>query len=507
MLQQGTMSIYDLVQRPMNRPAGASDYAKSVFRAVLKLPTIRHPELKILKDNYEGDHEKMIAMNVRKPPSWDDDTWQYFQKDLMHVNSTRASIRKLMTGVYGGPAIRRLGDKVGGPFLKQMQDLIASPEWVDAMKRLNRETIHYGTGFLVPEYDKETRQFTRRHLNPVTTHILVNEDEPEIPVVVAEFDQLRRWVRIWTTEFYAVLARSKDLVEYSDYIRDPQPTGAAMQVEADVPLDSAEEVQTVNKPFFPVLITKTEDVPGSPYGISSVRDTPKFNEALTTSYFNVSFASKLKAQCLLAISTESSDEVNADLTQLGPFTALVLDKKAAAEFLASNADVDALFNVITSLQDLEEYLIGLPDVPVERNLSAAGANQAAAPRASQISELAIRMSNAEVGAMNLTCMDAHFVVGSPATLEDVKRMYGASVRLKPRESVEPLQTRQQSLTQLAKDSVIPAVELVAEFNSDYMSYPEMQQQALEFQDKAKAAVAPKPPPAAPPPPDSKSAAA
>jgi hypothetical protein len=470
------------IKRALRQPAGVSEYAQSVFKAVLKLPTCRDPELQTLRDNYEGDHEQLIADQIQKPPPWSDETWNYVRKDLLHVNSTRTSLTTLQSGIYSGPPVRKLAPKKSekpGPFLQQLNDELATPEWKASAKRLNKEASHYGTSYCAPDYDKESREFRRRHLNPVTTHILVNATEPEVPMVVAEFDEQRNWVRIWTTEFYAVLARDADDVEFEEWVDAKGEPG--------------------EKPYFPVVIAKTEDVPGSPYGLSRMRDTPRFNRCLSVSYFNLAFSAKLKALALLAITSDSGDgEITADLTQLGPHSALILPKGAAAQFLSSNADLKSLLEVINLLQDLEAYVLGIPAVRAEKNLSAEGARLAAQPLTSQISELADTCASNEVRLMSVTAADAHWVVGSPATLADVKRMYNPSVRLKPAFNIESLQTRQQAITQLAKDSLIPAVDAVAEFN-DAMTFEEIELQAGKFIQALLEANQPKalPAPAAP----------
>lgn len=452
-----TLSNYNLIKRAMRFPSMASKEARAIFEAVNKLPTVRTSELVELKDNYEGDHEKLIEEYILKPPAWDPATWSYVKKTLMAINSTRTSLRSLSAGVYGGIQFRKVTGSDKGPFDKQLNEYIAKPEWRGAMKRILKETALYGTAYAVPEYDTIRRRFAWRHLNPVTTHILTTEIDPETPVAVAEFDQKRNWVRIWASDFYAVLSRKEDYVEYQDFTdSDDNP---------------------ISRPFFPVLIAKSEEVPGSPYGISMLRDTPKFNRSLAVSYFNVSFSSLVKAQALLTITSgDSSDEVNADLTQLGPHSALILPKGAAAEFISNNADITNLMDVIDRLQDLESYILGIPNIRAQKNLSAEGARLAATPLTSQISDLALLMTAIETMGIHMQAMNAHWEVGSPATPDDSERMYKVTIRINPSINVESLGERVQNRTMLADKGVIPDEDLVGEFNT-HMSYDEVLNQA------------------------------
>lgn len=461
MLRSGSVTKTVSIRRNLHQPSGAGKYAEAIFTSVLKLPTVRDPELEILRKHYEGDHETLIRDSIQKPPSWDDTTWAYVQKDLLHINSTRTSLKTLQTGIYSTQPVRKIQTKgTVGPFAKQLSQEISRPEWRRSMKRLSRDVILYGTGYMAPDYDPETREFNRRHLNPVTTHVLVNSSEPEVPVVVCEFDEQRNWVRIWTREFYAMLSRDPDDVDFVEWV------------------DPAGEV--AEKPYFPVVVAKTEDIPGSPYGLSLLRDTPRFNRCLSVSYFNLAFSAKIKALALLTITSgDGTEEVTADLTQLGPHTSLVLPKGAAAAFLESHADLSGLVEIINQLRDLESYVLGCPTVEAERNMSAKGAEAASQPLTSQLSELADTAAINEVRAMIVTAQDAHFEVGSIATEADVRRLYAPAVKLKPSFNREGLQSRQQSLTQLAKDRLIPAEDAVAEFNED-MSFEEVEAQAVKF---------------------------
>lgn len=428
-----------------------------MFRAVLKLPTIRDAELADLRDNYEGDHTVLIDRFLRKPPSWDDTTWTYVREGLMAINSTRTSLRSLSSGVYGGVQFRKISS-AQGPFSDQVNKFIASPSWRASMKRVMREAALYGTSYFAPFYDKEKRRLGIRHLNPVTTHILTSEIDPEIPIAVAEFDEKRNWVRIWTSSFFAILARRESDVEYIDYIDD-----------------AGDEI---DRPFFPVAIARAEEVPGSAYGLSMLRDTPKFNRSLSVSYFNVSYSSLLKAQALLTITTgdNTGEEANADLTQLGPHSALILPQGSSADFKSNGADINSLLEVIDRLQDLESYILGIPNIRAQKNLSAEGARLAAAPLTSQVSELALTMSSVETAAIHLILMTSHWEVNSPMSQEDSERLYQVSVRINPSINVESLQERTQSKTMLAEKGVIAEEEIVAEF-SPHLSFPEVEEQA------------------------------
>lgn len=464
-VESGTLSVGAGGKRALRMPADASDYARDIFKLVLKLTTVRDPELEELRLNYEGRHEIMVDAYLQKPPPWDDETWAYVKKDLMHINSTRTTLRTLSSGVYGGVPSRKIVAEEKAPFGKQLNEHIVSPAWRASMKRLLREMALYGTGYIVPEYDRESRRFKHRHLNPVTTHIISTEMDPEVPIAVAEFDTRRNWVRIWAPEFYAVLARLEGDVEWLEYIA-PAEGG-----------DSSAGATVITKPFFPVLIAKAEDIPGSPYGPSLLRDTPRFNRALAVSYFNVSFTAKLKAQALLTVvSGDSSDEVNADLTQLGVHSALILPKGAAADFISNQADVQSLMDVIDRLQDLESYVLGIPAIRAEKNLSAEGARLAAAPLTSQVGELSTVMSQVEVTGMQLLALTGHFEVGSYATVEDVERMYKISVRINPIINIESLRERTDSMLQQAEKGATPEIECVSQLNP-WMSYDEAKAQA------------------------------
>lgn len=447
---------YNLIKRAFRFPTVASKDARAIFDAVSKLPTVRAAELVELKDNYEGDHDKLIAEYIKKPPAWDDATWSYVKKSLMAINSTRPSLRSLSAGVYGGIQFRSVKSDTG-PFAGQLNDFLSSPAWRNATKRTLKEVALYGTAFAEPKYDRVGRRFSWYHLNPVTTHVITSEMDPETAIAVAEFDPQRNWVKIWTRSFYAVLARKEENVEYTDY--------------ADA------EGAVVERPFFPISISRSEVVPGSPYGISMLRDTPKFNRSLAVSYFNVAFSSLIKAQALLSITSDGGDdELNADLTQLGPHSALILPKGAAAQFISNNADVGALMDVIDRVQDLESYILGIPNIRSQKNVSAEGARLAATPLTSQIGDLALTMTDVEISGVHLMAMVGHWEVNSPATPDDSERMYKVKVRINPSVNVESLQERVQSMTTLTENGTVPEEDMVAEFNK-HMTYPEVQKQA------------------------------
>lgn len=450
------MQQYATIKRALRIPSQASPEAKDLFRAVLKLPTIRDAELADLRDNYEGDHTVLIDRFLRKPPSWDDTTWAYIREGLMAINSTRTSLRAL-SAVYSGVQFRKVSS-TSGPFADQVAKYVSSPGWRSAMKRVMRESALYGTAYFAPFYDRQKRRLGVRHLNPVTTHVLVREIDPETPIAIAEFDEKRNWVRIWTSSFSATLARKEEDVEYTDY------------------LDENEE--QVDRPYFPIVIAKAEEVPGSPYGLSMLRDTPRFNRSLSVSYFNVSYSALLKAQALLTITTgdNTGEETGADLTQLGPHAALLLPQGSSADFKSNGADLNALLEVIDRLQDLESYILGIPTIKTHKNLSASGAELAAFPLTNQIGELALTMSSVETAGIHLLLMVGHWEVGSPLTPEDSERLYQVAVRISPTINVASLQERVQSKTMLSDKGAIPEEEVVAEF-APHLSYPEVEAQA------------------------------
>jgi hypothetical protein len=458
---------FDLIKRSLRFPAEATTEAKAVFKQVMKLTVIRDKELLELRDNYEGDHEKMVDEYVQKPPPWDEAFWCYVKKSLIHINSTRASLRTLSAGCYGGINSRSVSVQEGqkGPFADQVNEYVASPAWRAAMKRMQREASLYGISYAEPSYDKPSKAFSLKHLNPVTTHILTDEMDPEAPAVVAEFDECRNWVRIWTKNWYAVLARRDDQVEFLEYVDDAG--------------------KTVERPFFPILICKAEEMSGSPYGLSHLRDTPRFNRSFAVSYFNASFSALMKAQALLTIATDDgSSETSGDIRQIGPHTAFVLPKGAVAQFLNSNADVTSLMNVVEKLQDLLSYVIGIPAMRAQKNGSAESARLEATPLTSQVQDIATNMTNTETKGIKLLFAVAHWEVNSPATMQDVDRMYKVTVRISPSINVEPLNERVTSLTLLADKGALPEEDVVATFNPT-MDFNQVEAQADVMRERRK----------------------
>lgn len=460
-------------------PEDTPDYAQEIFERVLKLPTVRSDDHIELWAHYQGNHTQLIEEMglVQKPPAWDDNFWAYTKKALMHINATKTCLRTLASAVYGGGHKRKISGT--GPFAEQLSDLVATAGWRTAMRRALKEAALCDTAYLVPSYDKPRRRFTWRHLHPVTTHILTTDMDPETPIAVAEFDKRRNWVRIWTQEFYAVLARDEQDVVFLDY------------------RDDKDEV--VVKPFFPVLIVKIEEVPGSPYGMGLMGDTPRFNRALAVSWFNASFSANMKAQALLQICAENeSGEVNADLTQIGPHAGLILPKGATAQFLSSGADVASLMNVMKELQHLLSWIVGIPNVKVERNASAGNSELAGAPLTTQVADVAQVMGGVEVSAIGLWAMAAHWDVGAPITPEQAEAKYSASVRLKPSLNPDSLSERTNALLTQAEKGATPEEEVVADLNPD-MTYSEVQAQASVMRERFEKAKTPATKPAAPPP--------
>lgn len=454
-----------------------------MFRAVNKLPTCRSGELIDLRNHYEGDHETLIDKLFRKPPAWTDDDWIQVRNILMHINSTRTSLRTLTAGVYGGITTR--GVTGTGPHVEFLDDFVNTVAYKTAAVTLMRQSALYGTSATAPSYDAELQEINFYDLNPVTMHLLVDSINPSEVTAAAEFDEQRNWVRIWHPSFFAILARDPTDVEYLSYDA----------VEGDVTLE-------LERPFFPVHVTRCEPIPKSPWGLSMLRDTPRFNRNLGTSYFNAAYTARMKAQALLQISAGEGegDEVNADIQQMGPHTALILPKGAAAQFISNQADVESLLKALNALQELEAYVLGIPSLGSANYMKSEVGKLAAIPLTSQLGSIANEMQKSESELVMLLACIIHWELGDPITPREAKKLYKPSIEIQPAVDLSSLAERTTSYIQLNQAGIVSDEDVVARFNTG-KSNAYIRKQAAEVAKRRKAA-APKPAPKPAPTPSS-----
>lgn len=327
-------------------PLEISEETREILGRAMKCPPCVSAEMIQLKKFYEGD-PRLINEIFERPPNLPDQQWSSMKKYMLSLNMTRATLKVLSSSVYGGEQVREIQSKNENENAF-VNEFLNSPAFSEAMKNRVLGAYLFGTQISVPTYDNNNG-FSVLNLDAVKTSLV--RDFFNVPIGIVEFNS-----SLGDESFfpYDDIARSFSFnLNVWDFAKVFVKSGFGTVAKQAKYSSWTDYDFTLNPWVISRGNVKTDDQFS---GISLVRELPRVDTTIATTFFASSMAMRMGAQKLVAVMAEEAPEVQ----QNAGFTQLKMGQNDKITSIDMSSESEPIMKNLDSLISIQSFFSGIP---------------------------------------------------------------------------------------------------------------------------------------------------